>query len=190
MKLRLLPSILIFVSAYSPLSVILALQDWDYPKVALKHPAIVCSLLIIATISCLLVWLSVFTLKSSAPPVTILKVSNQSGELVNYSIPYMISFFVMDLDNIPVISSFLFFMAVMWWMTVKTHNIFINPILACLGYNLYTVCYNTSNSETECEAIFLVCGDRLRVGERCQKMEISEQLFLVTERISSKGENS
>jgi hypothetical protein len=183
MKLRIIPSILIFISAYSPLSVILALQDWDYPKLALKHPKIVAFLIFASILSCLAIWFSVRFLKSSSPPVTILKVSNQSGELINYSIPYMISFFIMDFDNIPVMCSFFFFMSIMWWMTVKTHNIFINPILACMGYNLYTVNYKISDIETEHEATFLVCGSRLWRGERCRISELSEQLFLITERI-------
>jgi len=182
MKLRIIPSILVFISAYSPLSVILAIQDWDYPHFSLKHPVIIRFLILLSALSCLLLWTSIRFLKSSAPPVTILKVSNQSGELINYSIPYMISFFVMDLENIPVMMSFLFFMIVMWWMTLKTHNVFVNPILACLGYNLYTVIYRASDND-EHETTFLVRGDRLRTNERCRTQEISERLFLVTERI-------
>ena len=41
MKLRFLSSILIFVSAYSPLSIIFLIQDLDLPIVRLKHPYIV-----------------------------------------------------------------------------------------------------------------------------------------------------
>jgi len=165
------------------------IRDWDYPTIALKHPQIVFALIVVSFLSCIAVWASVRYLKSSSPPVTVLKVSNRSGELINYSIPYMISFFVMDLGNIPVVISFLFFMAVMWWITFKTQNIFINPILVLLGYNLYMVTYKAANNETENEATFLVHGDRLRINDRCRMQEISEQLFLVTERIEENRTN-
>lgn len=181
MKLRPWASLLIFVSAYSPLSVIFLIQDFDFKGThRLIHPMAVWSILGVSIISCILVWASVHFMKSSGPPVVIRKVSNRSGELINYSIPYMISFFVIDLGNINQLLSFGFFMLIMYWMTLKTHNIFINPILACLGYNLYDVLYESDGKEYE--VCFLIKGDRLRVGETCRRVEISEQLFLVTER--------
>ena len=181
MKLRIWASVLIFVSAYSPLSVIFLIQDYDFDtKHTLLHPEIVWPVLGISVISCILVWVSVHFAKDSSPPVTIKKVSNRSGELINYSIPYMISFFVIDLGSLNQLLSFGFFMVIMYWLTLKTHNIFINPILACLGYNLYDVCYEKDGLEYE--EFFLIKGERLNVGERCRCMELSEQLSLVTER--------
>ena len=125
-------------------------------------------------------WASVHFQKSSSPPVTIDSVSIRSGELINYSIPYMISFFVMDLGSANLLLSFGFFMIIMYILTLKTHNIFINPILAIMGYNLYDVHYTRNGKEYE--HFFLVKGERLKVNERCRIAEISEQLYLVTER--------
>jgi hypothetical protein len=180
MKLRIWASIIIFLSAYSPLSVIFLFQDLDYKTYTLKHPATIYAMLGVSIISCIIVWASVSFLKSTPTPITIKKVSNRSGELVNYSIPYMISFFAMDLDETKTLLSFAFFMLIMYWMTLKTHNIFVNPILACLGYNLYDVVYVKDNNE--CEGFFLVKGDRLSSDDQCRCVELSEQLYLVTER--------
>ena len=141
----------------------------------LEHPGIVYSILGVSLLICLLVWLAVRSVKSSSPPVKIMAVSNRSGELINYSIPYMISFFVMDLEDTNLLLSFGFFMVIMYWLTIKTHNIFVNPVLACLGYNLYDVKY-------ELEDFFLVKGERLKQGEFCRIIEMSEQLHLVTDR--------
>lgn len=180
MKLRFISSIFIFLSAYSPLSVIFLIQDFDFTQNNLKHPIFVFLLLGISIISCLVVYLAVTKLKVSSPPVEVTSVSNRSGELINYSIPYMISFFAMDLGNKNLLFSFGFFMIIMYWVTLKTHNIFVNPILACIGYNLYDVKY--IKDDKELEDFFLMKGERLQKSDLCQIVEISEQLYLITAR--------
>jgi len=180
MKLRFTSSVLIFVSAYSPLSVIFLIQDLDLATWRPKHPYIVWSMVGISIISCIILWAAVRLLKTSSPPVKVIKVSNRSGELINYSIPYLVTFFVMNLDDIKILLSFGFFMLIMYWMTLKTHNIFVNPILACLGYNLYDVTYERNGQERE--DFFLVKAPRLKANDRCRIAELSEQLFIVTER--------
>lgn len=181
MKLRAWSSVFIFISAYFPLAVIFAIQDFDSKLNNFSHPSIVYTVLVIAALSCIVVWLSVRDIKVSSPPIMIKSVSNRSGELVNYSIPYMISFFVMDLGKTKLLLSFGFFMLIMYWLTLKTHNIFVNPVLALLGYNLYDVKYVKDGKEFE--DFFLVKGARLRPGESCRIVELSEKLLLVSERI-------
>lgn len=178
MKLRFWASVLIFISAYSPLSVIFLIQDFELPGWRLKHPLVIGIMLAVSVISCIAIWVAVSRLKTSSPPVKILKVSNRSGELVNYSIPYLVSFFALNLDDTKMLLSFGFFMVIMYWMTLKTHNIFVNPILACLGYNLYDVQYEKNGQERE--DFFLVKGPRLKANDQCRIAELSEQLFLVT----------
>lgn len=180
MKLRFLSSLLVFISAYSPLSIIFAIQDFDSKEKWFGHPLLVYWILGISAISCIVVLASVGFAKSSSTPIKILGVSNRSGELINYSIPYMISFFVMDMGDTKRMISFGFFMLLMYWITLKTHNIFVNPILACFGYNLYDVKYSKDGQERE--DFFLIKGERLRSREICRVRELSEKLFLVTDR--------
>ncbi len=180
MKLRFPMAVIIFLSAYSPLAIIFAIQDFDFEAYSWEHPYLVSWIFAASLISCIIVWASVKLLKTSSPPVKVIQVSNRSGELINYSIPYMISFFVMDLGDINMLVSFAFFMCIMFWMTLKTHNIFINPVLAMLGYNLYDVRYELNKKEYE--NFFLIKGERLSSGEQCRIIEISEQLYLVADR--------
>lgn len=154
MKLKILPSILIFLSAYSPLSIIFLIQDFDWETKTVAHPEILYPILGISFISIILIWLTVKSIKVSTPPVKVISVSNKSGELINYSIPYMISFFVMDLSKTKLLLSFGFFMFIMYVLTLKTHNIFINPILAVIGYNIYDVKYQKDNREYQ--SFFLI----------------------------------
>ena len=76
--------------------------------------------------------------------------------------------------------SFGFFMFIMYVLTLKTHNIFINPILAVIGYNIYDVKFDKNGRELQ--AYFLIKGDRLKKTETCRIVELSEHLYLVTER--------
>ncbi len=180
MKLRFVASILIFLSAYSPLSVIFLIQDFDFEKKEIMHPWLVATILVISVLSCILLWISVNGLKSSSPPITVKSVSKRSGELINYSIPYMLSFIVVDMGNTKLVVSFAFFMLILYWLTIKTHNVFINPVLAIMGYNIYHVHYE--RDDHDCEDSFLVKGRRLQKNERCRIFEISEQFYIVTER--------
>jgi hypothetical protein len=184
LRLRLLFSVLIFISAYSPLSVIFLIQDFDTETYRLEHPWLVVGLLLVALLSCLVVWASVSRTQVSTPPVSIIRVSNRSGELINYSIPYMVAFFVEDLTDVKIVASFVFFMFIMYLMTLKTHNIFINPILAIMGYNIYDVLYKRDGKELQ--DFFLVKGARLSKDDTCRIAELSERLFLVTERIPTR----
>ncbi len=184
MKPRFWVSILIFQSAYSPLSIIFLIQDTDFTAGTIAHPWMVFSILMVSIFSCVFLLITVKTVHSSEPPVTVKSTSIRSGELINYSIPYMISFFVMDLGNLNMLLSFGFFMMLMYWLTMKTHNIFVNPILALMGYNLYNVRYERDSLEFE--DLFLVKGDRLQVGETCRIRQISECLYLVTKRVSKR----
>ena len=180
MKLRWFSSILIFLSAYSPLSVIFLIQDLNLQTYSLNHPDIVFCIFGVSVVSVFLTYIAVTKIRVSTPPITILSVSNQSGELINYSIPYMLSFFVMDLSNTKLLLSFGFFMFLMYVLTLKTHNIFINPILAVMGYNIYNIKYEKNGKESE--SFLLIKGDRLKINEKCRIIEVSEHLLLVTDR--------
>ncbi len=181
MRTRTWASIVFFLSAYSPLCIVFLFQDIDYSKGwEVRHPALVWAFVGLSMVSCIILVASIRAIKASFPPVLIKKVSNRSGELINYSIPYMLSFFVMDLGDAGVLLGFAFFMLLMYVLTVKTHNIFVNPVLACFGYNLYDVTYERDGQEYE--EFFLIKGARLRPGDRCRCVELSEQLSLVTDR--------
>ena len=74
----------------------------------------------------------------------------------------MVTFFVMNLDDTKMLLSFGFFMLIIL-MTLKTHNIFVNPILACLGYNLYDVTHERNGPRTG--GLFLVKALRLKPSD-------------------------
>ena len=179
MRQRLWNAVIIFLSAYAPLPVIFCIQDIDLYSWQLKHPIIVIVLLTISILSIITLWLTMRSIRHGAPPVEVVKVKNRSTELVNYSIPYMISFFVMDMGDTNLLISFLVFMLLLFIVTYRTSNIFVNPILAMFGYNLYDIVYKSDGHEREGQVLVKkhkpVAKDRIRI------IRVSDFLFLATD---------
>lgn len=152
MKTKIVASIIIFISAYSPLALILAIKDFNTKIFFFDNPVTIISILMLAIISIAFLF-SLMKLFSYGQEVKIKNVSNRSSELVNYTIPYMISFFGFDMHKVADLISFIIFMALLCLLTIKTQSIFINPILAVMGYGHYNVEYEENGSSKE--AIFL-----------------------------------
>ena len=177
MKLRRIPSILIFISGYSPLAIIFLIRDFDWKTKWFSHPIMMCVIMTTIFISIAITSLSLKCSKSSKPPVKIISVLNRSEKLVIYTMPYMLVFFVVDLSKTKFLLSFIFFMLIMYILTIRTHIIFNNPLFAIIGYNLYDVKYQRDNKEFQ--SFFIVKGKRLEKDKSYRIIEISESLFLV-----------
>src|ERR1051325_7175618 len=92
MKPRLWASFIIFVSAYAPLSLLFAVRDVEDAARRFKHPWFVVGSVALALASvALLLW--VFAKLRGQFTVKISRVELRSNDLMNYSIPYVISFF-------------------------------------------------------------------------------------------------
>jgi hypothetical protein len=177
MKLRIWAAIIIFISSYSPLALILLIKDLDKVTWTLRNPIIAISILAIAAISVFVLSITTRVIRQG-DVVTLTRVSSKSGELVNYTIPYMISFFGFDLGDWRELSAFIVFMLLMCMLTIRTQNIFINPILALQGYGLYDVEFK-EGAEIK-QAIFL-SRNELHSGENCLIRRLSYFLYFVTE---------
>lgn len=180
MTLRFFSSVIIFLSAYSPIAIIFCIQNFDFEKQVFRHTLIIWPILGLAAVSCIILWATVRLPKVSTPPITIKSVSNKSRELVSYTIPYMVSFFVIEHWNTQLLVSFAFFMFIMFWLTLKTHTIFHNPILSMMGYSIFDVHYERNGKEYQ--DYFVAKDVRLIKNEQYRIVEVSEQLYLVTER--------
>ena len=100
----------------------------------------------------------------------------RSGDLINYSIPYLVTFVTVDkffeLSNLV---PFVLFMALMFLLTLKTQSIFINPILAAMGYGLYDVQFKEGNAEKD--GVFLIKGE-LSPKSNVRIIRLSQFLYL------------
>ncbi|EJG1820159.1 hypothetical protein P7M12_07665 [Vibrio parahaemolyticus] len=170
-KTRLLSSIAIFISGYTPLFLIMVIKDvkaitWyehnldssilSFSKISIpywfefKNVEIVVSLLLFSLLSLALLSYVIKNVTKKPFPIHIVAAKSRSSEVVNYTIPYMISFVAFDLSKWQDILSLFLFLSVLCLLSVRSQSVFINPILAALGYGLYDCKYNEEGNDKEC----------------------------------------
>lgn len=142
MKPKIITAILLFISAYTPLFIILAVKDFDFLQTyRFKHSIPIYILLGLTVVSICLLFYAVNSIKRGNMPVKVMSVKSRSIDLINYTIPYIVSFFGFDLSKIEDVVSLTIFLLLMLLMTIKSKSVFMNPILLIAGYNLYDLEY-------------------------------------------------
>ena len=100
LRLRPWAALVLFVSAYAPLLLILAIKDLDatrgYPVPT--HPWLFGALLVVAVLSCFIVLRAVRSIRVGLS-VQVSKAANKSGEMFGYTIPYVLSVVRIDLGD-------------------------------------------------------------------------------------------
>lgn len=157
MQLRTPSALAIYVGSYLPLSVILLAQDvdmaairrgscsWEMVKALecsspLKNWAFSASAVGIC-LACFLFTLYAIRLLSGSEPVTVTESKHTPADLINYVIPYVVSFMGLDYGEISKLIGFAVFFAWIFWITYKSGQIVLNPVLAVLGWRLFEVKY-------------------------------------------------
>jgi hypothetical protein len=184
MRPRAWAAVLIFLSGYSPLLVILCVRDFDFQLVTFKHPRTVIALLAVAALSVILVFRALRSIQSGMP-IRILSARSRATDLVNYSLPYIVSFFGLKLDDPHDMISLVILMALLFVLAFRTKALFINPILACAGYQLLEAEYE-ENGHPKLKDL-LIKGE-LKMGESYNAELLSTNLLLITS--TSNGEKS
>jgi len=137
--------------AYQLTSSILGFSQINYPvDIVFNNSSVVWGLTIVAALSLLLLWYVLKNITSDPFVITITKAKSRSSEVVNYTIPYMISFVAFDLSKGQDLLSLIIFMGILCLLSIRSQSIFINPILAALGYGLYDCVYEENGKEKEC----------------------------------------
>jgi len=182
MKPKLFTAILLFISAYSPLALILVVKDYDFEcQFSFRHPIAILTLLGLSLISILLLFYSIKATKRGNMPVKIIEVKNRSVDLINYTIPYIVSFFGFDLSKTNDVISLSIFMLLMLLLTIKSKSVFLNPILLIAGYNLYDLKYELNNSQA---SIIILSKYELKKGEQYYIRSLTRFLYLAKEKIA------
>ncbi|MFC0179527.1 hypothetical protein [Thorsellia kenyensis] len=193
----LISSIAIFISGYTPLFLIMIIKDiqtiswciYTLPSTFLnvnqlklpiglvfKNVNIVCGLLIIALLSLSMLWFVLKNITKKPFDIIIIKAKSRSSEVVNYTIPYMISFVAFDLSKWQDLLSLMLFLSILCLLSIRSQSIFINPILAALGYGLYDVTYKENSNEKEC--VMLSIKD-LAVGDAVKYKKLNNYMGII-----------
>jgi hypothetical protein len=132
MKPRVVISFVIFLSAYAPLSLLFAVRDFDSKAGWFAHPRFVLAVIAAAVVSLALLWFSMSRLKGQFP-ITVNRVALRSNDLIDYTIPYLISFFGVDFGKWQDLSALGIFLLLLFVLSYKTQSLFINPRSLCSG---------------------------------------------------------
>jgi hypothetical protein len=186
MKPKILTAILLFISAYSPLFLILAVKDLDFVCThKFKHPLAVGIIIGISILSVVLLFTTVKLIKRGNMLVTITEVKNRSVDLINYTIPYIVSFFGFDLSKMEDILSLTIFLTLLLLLTIKSKSVFMNPILLIAGYNLYDLEYEYDGKKRETIALSKC---EMRRGERFYIRSLTRFIYFVTQKEETQNE--
>lgn len=172
MQFRLLSAIMVFLGSYLPLAVILFSQNIDYSASRSPfcwpldpgrcgipvHDAGYSIGLLLVTLACF--FLTVFSLALIRPSqeINVCEVEYVPTDLMNYTLPYIVSFMGINYHETDKFVGFCVFLAWMFWITHKSGQVFLNPILIALNWRLYNVAYTYAGSSDIFKGRALVKG--------------------------------
>lgn len=177
MRPRILTSILLFVSAYSPLFIILAAKDFDFNAFTLKHPWPFSVLILLSLLSVLLLFVAFRKMPQGSKLIKVHSVRDRSVDIINYTIPYMISFFGVDLDKPGDVIAVIVFLAILLLLTVTSRSVFLNPILALAGYQLFDIDYSFDSRR---HSTVVLSKIEVHKGRSYRILALTRFLYLVT----------
>lgn len=158
MQLRLLPSVAIFLGSYLPLTVILLVQDINYSLVKnglcwrvwgkdslcispFAHPLLGFTTLGICLLSFCLTLLTL-GVSDPKPSITVKEMKYIPAELMSYTLPYVVAFMGIGYQEIGKFIGLAIFLGWMFWITHKSGQVLVNPLLAVFGWRLYEIKYS------------------------------------------------
>ncbi|GHT67762.1 hypothetical protein FACS1894110_13850 [Spirochaetia bacterium] len=110
--------------------------------------------------------------------ITIKKVENRSTDIINYTIPYLLSFISMDLSSPADLISIGIFLTILMALTITSKSTFINPILAIVGYGLYDVSYSYGDN---IYSKIVLSKKELNLGKKYHYNRLNQFMGLITE---------
>lgn len=168
-------AVLIFLASYLPLAMILALQDVDLTilqqpicrdwshlsescAVPLKHPGMAVAPIAVCLLSLVL---AAFALTKVQPrtPIVIKSAKHVPADLMNYTLPYIVTFMSLDYSDMVKLAGFAAFFVWIFVITLRSGQLLMNPVLTVFGWQLFEVGFTyAGGSTTEHEGVALVKG--------------------------------
>ncbi len=148
-----------------PLSVILFFQDINYKLIDFdnifvnpinysKNPVLSLSFFLLTSLCFIISIISLKLIKSNR--AMIIKSSKYTpAEVINYILPYIVSFMSIEYDEPGKIIGLVIFIIWMFIITHRSGQILFNPALTALGWRLYEVTYTYHGSEQEHQGLAL-----------------------------------
>ncbi len=180
MKPKLFTAILLFISGYSPLFAILLVKDFDFKTThAFKHPIVDYTFISVILLSILLLFYSINSIAKGSLVGKIVSIKNRSSDIINYTIPYMLAFFGVDLSKPDDLICISIFILILLLLTITSNSIFINPVLAMAKYGLYDVEYEFDGKKF---TTVLLTKKIIHVGDRYYLRSLTRFLYFTNEK--------
>lgn len=151
MQFRILTAITVFLGSYLPLSVILLAQNYEYSAVSmplcwrirssaceipLKNPELSLSAVLLCAM-CFLTTLILLAVVNPKREIIVVEAKYIPTDLMNYTLPYVVALMSIDYQNMSKFAGLVIFLAWMFWITYKSGEALLNPLLIVFGWRLY-----------------------------------------------------
>lgn len=182
MRLRLFASLVVFVGSYLPLSLILLAQNFDYAAMGtplcwelwehgchlpLRDPGPSLTVFIVC-VACFLATLVTLAIVRPKHEIDITGATHVPSDLMNYTLPYIVSFMSLDYEEPGQFVGFLIFLGWVFLITHRSGQVLLNPVLIVFGWRLYDITYRHAADDVEHSARALSSGALIAGDRHCQ----------------------
>ncbi len=170
---RLLVKIGLFLSAYLPLFLILAIKNWY----DVKATAILLFVILYSFIWFLMIWI---VKKETTDSFKVVSVENKSKDALTYLVPYIIAFIGFDMNKWQDLLALFVLMIILFAVYVNSDLLYINPLLALFSYQVYQV--EVKKIAAGCDDnkwdITVITSDKMKIGDDIKVRDLSDNVFL------------
>ncbi|WP_288407886.1 hypothetical protein [uncultured Herbaspirillum sp.] len=118
----------------------------DRCSLPLKHPLLAIGMF---TLCLACIGLTLYALKITNPKkeITIVESKHIPADLMNYVLPYVVSFMSLDYQEANKFFGFLIFLVWIFLISYKSGQIILNPVLTVFGWKLYEIKFHFLGSQ-------------------------------------------
>ncbi len=178
MNPRPLTSGLLFLSSYAPLGIILTVLDFNRREMVFEHPRSDLLLLALTLVFAALPF-AILRRRSGGGIYTVGSLNSRSVDLVNYALPYLVTFVSLRLSEPSSLIAFGLFMVLFCVLAIKTRVLWLNPLLALGGFSLYETTLRKEGDEPF--TAFVLSAMPLKPGQHCRADFLTNNQILVTD---------
>ncbi len=171
-------AVILFISAYSPLFVILAVKNFDFiwSQGPITKWIIIFFIIAVVVVSNVILLCLLPHMDRGNMNVKVTSIKDRSFDLIGYTIPYIVLFVGVDLSKLWDIMSLVVFLLMMMIIAIRSGAVFFNPVLLMWGYHMYDVEYSFDEKN---EYALVFSQKPLRRGVCYYIRNVSEILYFV-----------
>ncbi|MEQ8406531.1 MAG: hypothetical protein RKE49_15675 [Oceanicaulis sp.] len=193
MNIKLIPSLVMFLGSYLPLSVILLMQDFRFEflddnfcrlteiqncHMPFDHPWVSIGMVAICSICFSSFWILISNHRLNED-IILNRFEVVQPELLNYTLPYVVAFINLDYSDHSAFLGFLVFLVWMFWLTHSSGQIALNPLLSTIGWRLCRIRYQF-NSQGDEYTSYAICRGSLDQYGSVRVARIQEAFIIRT----------